>query len=45
MEVLGISMLTNLAAGLGDKPLHHSEVVAVGKEASEKLGKLLLGAV
>ncbi|HEY1049302.1 MAG TPA: purine-nucleoside phosphorylase [Prosthecobacter sp.] len=45
MEVLGISMLTNMAAGLGGKSLHHSEVVAVGKEASEKLGQLLVGAV
>ncbi|MES2598966.1 MAG: purine-nucleoside phosphorylase [Verrucomicrobiota bacterium] len=41
MEVAGISMLTNWAAGLKPQILDHSEVVAVGKQASVQLAKLL----
>lgn len=41
MEVAGISMLTNWAAGLKPQTLDHSEVVAVGREASVQLAKLL----
>lgn len=41
MEVTGISMLTNWAAGLGDKNLDHSEVVATGQSASQHLTRLL----
>jgi purine-nucleoside phosphorylase len=39
-EVLGISLVTNLAAGLGD-PLDHEEVLAVGKAAATRMGELL----
>jgi purine-nucleoside phosphorylase len=39
-EVLGISLVTNLAAGLGD-PLDHEEVLAVGKSAATRMGTLL----
>jgi purine-nucleoside phosphorylase len=38
--VLGLSLVTNLAAGLGD-PLDHEEVLAVGKAAAERMGRLL----
>ena len=41
MEVAGISMLTNWAAGLKPQTLDHSEVVAVGKLASVQLATLL----
>ncbi len=41
MEVAGISMLTNWAAGLKPQTLHHSEVVAVGQQASGNLAELL----
>jgi len=41
MEVAGVSMLTNWAAGLKPQTLHHCEVVAVGKQASVQLAKLL----
>lgn len=41
MEVVGISMLTNWAAGLKPQTLHHSEVVAVGQAASGDLARLL----
>ena len=41
MEVAGVSMLTNWAAGLKPQTLDHSEVVAVGRQASVQLAKLL----
>lgn len=41
MEVVGISMLTNWAAGLGQGSLHHDEVVATGREASVRPSDLL----
>jgi purine-nucleoside phosphorylase len=39
-EVLGISLVTNLAAGLGE-PLDHEEVLAVGKASATRMGELL----
>jgi len=44
MNVLGISCVTNMAAGLGGKVLDHAEVLAVGQRVQEELGALL-GAV
>jgi purine-nucleoside phosphorylase len=41
MEVAGLSMLTNWAAGLKSQPLHHAEVVEVGQAASHDLARLL----
>lgn len=41
MEVAGVSMLTNWAAGLKLQTLDHSEVVAVGRQASVQLAALL----
>jgi purine-nucleoside phosphorylase len=42
LEVLGISMISNLAAGLGNAdPLSHEDVLAVGKEASRALARLI----
>lgn len=40
MEVLGFSLITNLAAGLGD-PLSHAEVIDAGKQAEPVISKLL----
>jgi purine-nucleoside phosphorylase len=40
-EVLGISLVTNLAAGLSPGPLDHVDVVAVGEQAANRLGPLL----
>jgi purine-nucleoside phosphorylase len=45
MEVAGISMLTNWAAGLKPQTLHHAEVVEVGKAASSDLARLLMTAL
>lgn len=38
--VLGISLVTNLAAGLGE-PLDHEEVLAAGQAAATRMGQLL----
>ncbi len=43
IEVLGISCITNLAAGISAKKLSHEEVLEVGKGAGDKLIKLLNG--
>lgn len=41
MEVLGVSLVTNLAAGMSGKPLSHDEVLAAGRAAAERMGNLL----
>lgn len=41
MEVLGLSLVTNLAAGLTNETLDHAEVVAAGVAAAERMGSLL----
>ncbi len=41
MEVLGISLVTNLAAGIGGEPLNHEEVLEAGRSAAERMGSLL----
>jgi purine-nucleoside phosphorylase len=42
-EVLGISLVTNLAAGLGGHGLSHAEVVEAGRAAASQMGVLLAG--
>lgn len=44
MEVLGISLVTNLAAGISSEPLNHEEVLEAGRAAAGRMGELL-GAV
>lgn len=41
MEVLGLSLITNLAAGISPRPLSHKEVIHSGKEAEPVISKLL----
>lgn len=41
MEILAISCITNMAAGVTDKLLNHEEVIKVAKTAEDKLEKLL----
>jgi purine-nucleoside phosphorylase len=41
LEVLGLSLVTNLAAGLAPAPLDHQEVLAAGAGAGARLGDLL----
>jgi purine-nucleoside phosphorylase len=43
LEVLGVSLVTNLAAGLSAAALDHEDVVAVGDAAGEAVGRLLRG--
>jgi purine-nucleoside phosphorylase len=45
LEVLGISLVTNLAAGVGDQPLAHEEVLAAGQAAAGRCGSLLAAIV
>ena len=40
-EVLGISLVTNIAAGLSDEPLDHEEVLAAGRASAARMGALL----
>jgi purine-nucleoside phosphorylase len=40
-EVLGVSLVTNIAAGLAGHPLDHEEVLAAGRAAAERMGRLL----
>jgi purine-nucleoside phosphorylase len=40
-EVLAISLVTNLAAGLASQGLDHAEVVAAGQAAAGRMGSLL----
>ena len=41
MEVLGLSLITNLAAGISPHPLSHQEVIDSGKAAEPVISKLL----
>lgn len=45
LEVMGVSLVTNLAAGLSPQPLDHGEVLAASGEAGDRLGHLLAGIV
>ncbi|MGA3134946.1 MAG: purine-nucleoside phosphorylase [Terracidiphilus sp.] len=40
IEVLGISCVTNLAAGLGGRPLSHEEVFEAGRQVEHRLARL-----
>ena len=44
-EVLGISLVTNLAAGLTGEPLSHADVVAAGAASATRIGSLLAGII
>ena len=41
MEVLGISCITNMAAGISDEPINHEEVMATGDRVRETFTELL----
>jgi purine-nucleoside phosphorylase len=40
-EVLGVSLVTNIAAGLSDQPLDHADVLATGLASATRMGGLL----
>jgi purine-nucleoside phosphorylase len=41
MEILGLSLVTNLAAGMTGQPLNHEEVLEAGRAAATRMGDLL----
>lgn len=44
-EVLGVSLVTNLAAGISGEPLSHAEVLAAGAASASRMGALLADVV
>ncbi|MFD7916744.1 purine-nucleoside phosphorylase [Streptomyces sp. NPDC059752] len=40
-EVLGLSLVTNLAAGMSGEPLDHAEVLRAGRDSASRMGRLL----
>ena len=44
-EVLGVSLVTNLAAGITGEPLSHAEVLAAGAASATRMGTLLADVV
>lgn len=45
LEVLGLSLVTNLAAGVGTEALSHEEVIEAGREAAPRISRLLADVV
>ncbi len=45
LEVLGISLVTNAAAGISTTPLNHDEVLEAGRDAADRCGRLLAAVV
>jgi purine-nucleoside phosphorylase len=45
MEVFGISLVTNLAAGISPVPLSHEEVLEAGAAAGPRISRLLAGII
>ncbi|WP_307816482.1 purine-nucleoside phosphorylase [Nocardioides limicola] len=45
LEVLGLSLVTNLAAGITGEPLNHAEVLEAGRAAASRMGALLASVV
>ncbi|MCW2653271.1 MAG: purine-nucleoside phosphorylase [Mycobacterium sp.] len=41
VEVLGLSLVTNLAAGMTGQPITHAEVLQAGRQSATRMGSLL----
>jgi purine-nucleoside phosphorylase len=41
LEILGLSLITNLAAGISISPLSHDEVLQAGRDAESRISELL----
>jgi purine-nucleoside phosphorylase len=41
MKVLGISCITNMAAGISEEPINHDEVIETGQRVRSTFTKLL----
>jgi purine-nucleoside phosphorylase len=44
-QVLAISLVTNLAAGMTGKPLSHNEVLEAGRQSATRMGSLLAAVI
>lgn len=44
-EVLAVSLVTNLAAGMTGEPLSHAEVLQAGRESATRMGALLASVI
>ena len=44
-QVLAVSLVTNLAAGMTGQPLSHDEVLAAGRQSATRMGSLLAGVI
>ncbi len=44
-QVLGVSLVTNLAAGMTGQPLSHEEVLEAGRQCATRMGSLLAGVI
>ena len=42
MEVVGLSLITNHAAGIAAHPITHDETLAIGAQSFEKMSRLML---
>ncbi len=42
MRVVGLSLITNLAAGISTTPITHAETLAVGAQSAAKMSRLLM---
>ena len=45
VQVLAVSLVTNLAAGMTGKPLSHDEVLEAGRQSATRMGSLLAGVI
>jgi purine-nucleoside phosphorylase len=45
LQVLGVSMVTNLAAGMTGEPLSHAEVLEAGRLSATRMGSLLAAVI
>ena len=41
MQVIGISCITNLAAGVSNRPVDHSQVITTGESVREQFTELI----
>ena len=41
MRILGISLITNAAAGIDDEPIKHEDVMQMGARVSEQFSRLI----
>ncbi|MEN4476005.1 purine-nucleoside phosphorylase [Mycolicibacterium cosmeticum] len=44
-QVLGVSLVTNLAAGMTGQPLSHAEVLEAGRQSATRMGALLAAVI